>query len=70
YMVTTPTSPTGTTIHHLYVWASASNRGRVNRDTWEFELKANTNYAIKLTADASTSAGHIILNWYEHTDRT
>jgi hypothetical protein len=58
---------TGTIIHDLYAW-SDRKIGDKNRDFNEFILKANTSYAVKLTADENTNAGHIILNWYEHID--
>lgn len=61
------TAGTGTVIHDLYTWADKKTGGE-SRDTDEIILKASTSYAVKLTADAATNAGHIILSWYEHVD--
>lgn len=55
----------GTIIHDIYFAAGKKEGGEIPRGIAEFMLKRNTTYAIRMTADAVNSAGHLILNWYE-----
>lgn len=68
-MVLNPTGESGgTVIHDFYMGTDKKTGGEIPRGIAEFILKQNTAYIIKLTADAASSAGQIILNWYEHTN--
>ena len=58
---------TGTVIQDFYTWASKQIGGGARSDR-EMVLKPSTSYAVLLTADANTNAGHIELTWYEHVD--
>ena len=68
-------NPTGlntgsaTSIHHFYAWGKKEklNAGNV-RDTEEFVLKPDTQYAIVFTAEGGSNKAQLILNWYEQTD--
>ena len=57
----------GTIIHDLYTWSDKKVTTK-DRDQAEIILDQDTQYAIRLTADAATNAGQVILNWYEHTN--
>lgn len=65
--VVNPAALTGTIIHSFYTWSTKQADTGKERDSNEFDLKINTVYAFRLTADAASNAGQIILNWYEHT---
>lgn len=58
----------GTIEHHEYHFASKSTVGGYGRHEGEFILAANTTYAFRLTMDAATNAGWMVISWYEHTD--
>ena len=58
----------GVVVHDFYVWADKKATGQGGRAVDEFVLAPLTEYAFKLTADAGSNAGQIILNFYEHVD--
>ncbi len=71
------TNPTGlnigsaTSVHHIYSWGiQGQGTPGGGRDLREFILKADTTYAAVFTAIGGTNAGQIILNWYEHLDKS
>ncbi|GAG97041.1 unnamed protein product [marine sediment metagenome] len=68
YMVTTPTSLTGTSIMKKYSFTTTKSEDE-GQHTTELTLKASTLYGVQLTADAGTSAGNLVLLWHEHLDR-
>lgn len=58
----------GTSIRTMYLFGVSPGRPQMARETEEFPLKPDTQYAVRLTADGATNAGHLALNWYEHVD--
>lgn len=69
-MVLNPTSLAGgTVIHHIYAWGKKEKmQAGGARDSEEFILKPDTQYAVVFTADGASNKAQVILNWYEHTD--
>jgi hypothetical protein len=68
-IVENPTGLSGGTVipvDYSFVGNFAESRPRDNN---EFILKKNTQYAIRLTADAATNAGFIKLDFYETTEK-
>ncbi len=67
-MVLNPTGLSGgTIIDHFDMGAGKKEQGQLPRGQAEFLLKQNETYAIRQTADAASSEGHIAIQWYEHT---
>lgn len=69
-------NPTGlntgsaTSLFQVFAQAPQSTKSASeSRDTNEFMLKADTQYAVVYTATGAANGGSITLNWYEHTDR-
>lgn len=54
----------GVVLHDLYTW-SDKRQTTTDRDDEEFILAPETDYALKLIADAN-GGGQILLDWYEH----
>lgn len=60
----------GTTIIHEEQIAAGRSNYAQSRSLGEYILKQNTNYAFVLENEgASANIHHIILDWYEHTDK-
>lgn len=55
----------GEIVDSSYNWSDRKTTFSDRGDS-EFVLKVNTQYAVRLTADAGTNAGQIKLSWYEH----
>lgn len=55
----------GTVVHDFYDWSDHKTTAK-DRDSDEIILKADTQYAVVLTADAAVNAGQLLLTWYEH----
>lgn len=58
----------GTVIEKFYAF-SDKKIGTEQRGTEELILKQDTKYSFVYKADAATNAAHIILNFYEHTNK-
>ncbi len=57
----------GTIVDDSYNWSDRKTTFEDRGDT-EIILKADTQYAIRLTTDDASNAGQIKLSWYEHPD--
>lgn len=66
-LVKDPTGLTGgSVLWRGYNWGDKKTPTIPNRDEEEWSLKPNTQYAVRLTADAITNAGFFCVVWFEH----
>jgi len=69
-VVKDPTGLTGGLIlWENYIWGDKKSGPSLHRDEQAYLLKTNTQYAVRLTADAASNAGWFCLIWYEHVDK-
>lgn len=59
-------SDNGTTLFTERLGAGSPKAGGENRDITEWNLKSNSTYVAKVTANAENITAHLSLIWYEH----
>lgn len=57
-------------IRRLYGWGKKEKFNANGRDENEFLLKPDTKYAVVFTAEGGSNKAQVVLNWYEHTDKS
>lgn len=58
-------------LHHIFAWGSqAKPTGGPRRDVAEIVSKPDTQYASVFTGSGANNKAQMILNWYEHGDRS
>lgn len=60
----------GTAIYSEYIGVGKEKGTSDTRSLSEFILKQNTIYSFRITGEADNGNASIILDWYEHTDKT
>lgn len=58
----------GTALCPEYSFGTVSKPAVSGRELVEWVLRPDTQYAVRLTADAASNKGQLILAWYEHMD--